>query len=78
MSSSYIQHKKNVLGNVTEEWYEGLPNDVKNWVDEKAGELQVSVARMAGNKKVMFGEQGAREVLAALIIYCDKNEREKP
>ena len=75
--TTYHQHKRHALGDAVEAWYEGQPENVKEWVDSMAGELQVAVAREAGNKKVMFGEQAARELLGALIIYCEKNEREK-
>jgi hypothetical protein len=70
----YFQLRKNAVGDATEEWYNDQPVEVKEWADEVTDELQAVVAEKA-DRKVMFGEKGARELLGALIVHCCGLER---
>lgn len=71
MTQAYFQLRKKALENATEEWYEELDDDVKEWVDEKVAELKESVKARANGNSVQYGDASARETLCALIAFCD-------
>jgi hypothetical protein len=69
----YFQLRPSALGEATEEWYEQLDPEVKEWVDKMANEMRENVKAKNGDA-VQFGIVGARETLCALIAYCERWE----
>jgi hypothetical protein len=67
----YYQLRPFALGRATEEWYNNLDDEVKEWVDKMTNEMIERQRDKSNGDKKQFGVVGAREALCALIAVCE-------